>query len=134
MLDDLRAEQPAQRLVGQRFQKREQVPLHNVEALFLAQEILIESQFDASGTDVVIPQQFEKLATSASDVDDVLAAAEIFQVLPLAASDVSFLATIKIFECEVIKFLFTLDFRGEHWGSRGLVVVSPCRSMLQGVK
>src|SRR5271166_5446104 len=114
MFDYLRAEQPAQRLVGERFQKCEQVLLHNVEALLLAQEILIEPQFDASRTDVAIAQQFEKLATSASDVDDVLATAEIFQVFLLAASDVGFLATIEIFECKVIEFPITLDFRGEH--------------------
>ena len=39
-----------------------------------------------------------------------------------ACFEIGFVASIEIFECEVIKLFVTLDFRGEHRRSRGPVI------------
>ena len=71
MLGDLRGEEPAERLIGQRAQVAERVAFDRLEPLRAADLHHLVVEIEAAAADAVLAQQVQELAAAAADVEDV---------------------------------------------------------------
>ena len=72
VLDDLRGEDPAERIIGKRAEVGKGIIRADVQSLVPAQKDHVAVEIHPAGPDATVSHQLEELSSAAPDVDDIV--------------------------------------------------------------
>ena len=114
VLDDLRGEDAAERIIGKRAEVGKGVVRADVQSLFPAQKDHVEVEIHAAGPDATLSHQLEELSSAAPDVDDIVPPFEVRDVDPLTLLDFLLGPAEPLFKARIVELGPVCGYRRRH--------------------
>ena len=114
VLDDLRGEDTAERVIGKRAEVGKGVIRADVQSLFPAKKDHVEVEIYAAGPDAILSHQLEELSSATTDVDDIVPPLEVRDVDPLALLDLLLAPAEPLFKARIVELGLVFGNRKRH--------------------